>query len=158
MMKWVGLLICAYIVVWLPSQQVVFSQNGTYVNKSGINLTGLERSWKPIRFSKKQYARDIQHVSTYSFSMVRLPISYAYATPVFNTRSILGISPQHKLRWLIKKGAPEQVFVLALFDGGLTNDNYKERSLEPVSYTHLRAHETKANLVCRLLLEKKKKK
>src|SRR5665809_161021 len=30
--------------------------------------------------------------------------------------------------------------------------------LWPVSYTHLRAHETKANLVCRLLLEKKKKK
>src|SRR5660398_315497 len=28
---------------------------------------------------------------------------------------------------------------------------------DPVSYTHLRAHETKANLVCRLLLEKKKK-
>jgi len=29
-------------------------------------------------------------------------------------------------------------------------------SVAPVSYTHLRAHETKANLVCRLLLEKKK--
>ena len=28
--------------------------------------------------------------------------------------------------------------------------------LIPVSYTHLRAHETKANLVCRLLLEKYK--
>ena len=28
----------------------------------------------------------------------------------------------------------------------------------PVSYTHLRAHETGRNLVCRLLLEKKKKK
>ena len=28
---------------------------------------------------------------------------------------------------------------------------------DAVSYTHLRAHETKANLVCRLLLEKKKK-
>src|SRR5660397_272957 len=27
----------------------------------------------------------------------------------------------------------------------------------PVSYTHLRAHETKAKLVCRLLLEKKTK-
>ena len=26
----------------------------------------------------------------------------------------------------------------------------------PVSYTHLRAHETSAHLVCRLLLEKKK--
>ena len=29
-------------------------------------------------------------------------------------------------------------------------------SLEPVSYTHLRAHETVLDLVCRLLLEKKK--
>src|SRR5660398_313364 len=28
-------------------------------------------------------------------------------------------------------------------------------SPRPVSYTHLRAHETKPNLVCRLLLEKK---
>src|SRR5660398_318580 len=27
------------------------------------------------------------------------------------------------------------------------------QALAPVSYTHLRAHETKANLVCRLLLE-----
>src|SRR5678815_1463046 len=30
-------------------------------------------------------------------------------------------------------------------------------SPEPVSYTHLRAHETPEHLVCRLLLEKKKK-
>ena len=29
--------------------------------------------------------------------------------------------------------------------------------LAPVSYTHLRAHETDSYLVCRLLLEKKKK-
>ena len=29
--------------------------------------------------------------------------------------------------------------------------------LVPVSYTHLRAHETRHDLVCRLLLEKKKK-
>ena len=29
--------------------------------------------------------------------------------------------------------------------------------IKPVSYTHLRAHETGRNLVCRLLLEKKKK-
>ena len=28
--------------------------------------------------------------------------------------------------------------------------------VSPVSYTHLRAHETRSNLVCRLLLEKKK--
>ena len=30
--------------------------------------------------------------------------------------------------------------------------------INPVSYTHLRAHETVLDLVCRLLLEKKKKK
>ena len=30
-----------------------------------------------------------------------------------------------------------------------------QNGLNTVSYTHLRAHETKANLVCRLLLEKK---
>ena len=30
--------------------------------------------------------------------------------------------------------------------------------MKSVSYTHLRAHETGRNLVCRLLLEKKKKK
>ena len=29
-------------------------------------------------------------------------------------------------------------------------------SIETVSYTHLRAHETRHDLVCRLLLEKKK--
>ena len=29
-------------------------------------------------------------------------------------------------------------------------------ALEPVSYTHLRAHETVLDIVCRLLLEKKK--
>eukprot|EP00658_Telonema_sp_P-2_P011443 TRINITY_DN14364_c0_g2_i1.p1 TRINITY_DN14364_c0_g2~~TRINITY_DN14364_c0_g2_i1.p1 ORF type:complete len:270 (-),score=79.56 TRINITY_DN14364_c0_g2_i1:101-910(-) len=33
-----------------------------------------------------------------------------------------------------------------------------EFSFKPVSYTHLRAHETPEHLVCRLLLEKKKKK
>ena len=32
-----------------------------------------------------------------------------------------------------------------------------EDDVVPVSYTHLRAHETVLDLVCRLLLEKKKK-
>src|SRR5450756_1256269 len=34
----------------------------------------------------------------------------------------------------------------------------QEDMVRPVSYTHLRAHETRHDLVCRLLLEKKKKK
>src|SRR5678816_3623528 len=35
--------------------------------------------------------------------------------------------------------------------------DYLLKPIEPVSYTHLRAHETPEHLVCRLLLEKKKK-
>src|SRR5660397_7395 len=40
---------------------------------------------------------------------------------------------------------------------GLQSTIWDEAVKLSVSYTHLRAHETKANLVCRLLLEKKKK-
>ena len=36
------------------------------------------------------------------------------------------------------------------------SDELNHASLIPVSYTHLRAHETRHDLVCRLLLEKKK--
>ena len=36
------------------------------------------------------------------------------------------------------------------------NGNYYKYDVNPVSYTHLRAHETVLDLVCRLLLEKKK--
>ena len=43
---------------------------------------------------------------------------------------------------------------------GERHNNHKEayfKRPKPVSYTHLRAHETVLDLVCRLLLEKKKK-
>ena len=39
----------------------------------------------------------------------------------------------------------------------LLQNEFKSIKLEPVSYTHLRAHETVLDLVCRLLLEKKTK-
>ena len=45
------------------------------------------------------------------------------------------------------------VFVL----GGPGAGKGTQSDLMPVSYTHLRAHETRGNLVCRLLLEKKKR-
>ena len=35
---------------------------------------------------------------------------------------------------------------------------YSPNAIAPVSYTHLRAHETVLDLVCRLLLEKQKNK
>ena len=47
----------------------------------------------------------------------------------------------------------ELIIVISLIIGLLVT-----ASLIPVSYTHLRAHETRHDLVCRLLLEKKKNK
>src|SRR5450759_2527892 len=46
-----------------------------------------------------------------------------------------------------------QVFVTTM-----PYQNRPSRPTRTVSYTHLRAHETRHDLVCRLLLEKKKKK
>src|SRR5665811_1587075 len=40
---------------------------------------------------------------------------------------------------------------------GTVRDGLPSHGSSPVSYTHLRAHETVLDLVCRLLLEKKKK-
>src|SRR5450756_3074202 len=45
-----------------------------------------------------------------------------------------------------------------LLTEALEKCEYPSGDLAPVSYTHLRAHETRHDLVCRLLLEKKKKK
>src|SRR5450759_5529755 len=55
---------------------------------------------------------------------------------------------------------PSEVEVLNDLDGEIVNllRVCQWHHSEPVSYTHLRAHETRHDLVCRLLLEKKKKK
>ena len=50
----------------------------------------------------------------------------------------------------------EQLEVKESFKDGTGYVNDFIPTLEPVSYTHLRAHETSQDLVCRLLLEKKK--
>ena len=44
----------------------------------------------------------------------------------------------------------------AVRDGAAVVVRRRGRGAGPVSYTHLRAHETVLDLVCRLLLEKKK--
>src|SRR5660397_119650 len=60
----------------------------------------------------------------------------------------------------VPRGAELSVVVYRALQPGSTQPfgcHDDEEAAHPVSYTHLRAHETKANLVCRLLLEKKKK-
>ena len=51
---------------------------------------------------------------------------------------------------------PLNIAVLTVSD--TRNETSDTSGQYPVSYTHLRAHETVLDLVCRLLLEKKKKK
>ena len=43
-----------------------------------------------------------------------------------------------------------------LYRAQILLESEQHQALAPVSYTHLRAHETPEQLVCRLLLEKKK--
>ena len=54
--------------------------------------------------------------------------------------------------WKEAGGPPAQLIV----DSTIPIGKGMSSSAAPVSYTHLRAHETGAYLVCRLLLEKKK--
>uniref|UniRef100_UPI001CBE7DA4 GntT/GntP/DsdX family permease n=1 Tax=Pseudomonas sp. BF-R-16 TaxID=2832362 RepID=UPI001CBE7DA4 len=60
-----------------------------------------------------------------------------------------GIGSNQMLKWLDASLAPTAAIILIIGAGG----GFKQM---PVSYTHLRAHETRRHLVCRLLLEKKK--
>src|SRR5674476_467086 len=53
--------------------------------------------------------------------------------------------------------APVFMFTNLQLRAVLATDVKGENGFSAVSYTHLRAHETGRNLVCRLLLEKKKK-
>ena len=83
-----------------------------------------------------------------------------------------------RVRIVAQKGAPEWIGEVRTGSGyqssgpgalhiGLGDTSYVDsfevrwpdsEVYEPVSYTHLRAHETVLDLVCRLLLEKKKQK
>eukprot|EP00825_Cyclidium_porcatum_P015109 TRINITY_DN18374_c0_g1_i1.p1 TRINITY_DN18374_c0_g1~~TRINITY_DN18374_c0_g1_i1.p1 ORF type:complete len:136 (-),score=29.82 TRINITY_DN18374_c0_g1_i1:17-424(-) len=66
------------------------------------------------------------------------------------------------IQWQIPEQKTEKEPKNRIFD---LNEQREKRELQqhirimvqPVSYTHLRAHETRHDLVCRLLLEKKKK-
>ena len=52
-------------------------------------------------------------------------------------------------------GIETTVEIIERIEARVAKDKFINTS-EPVSYTHLRAHETVLDLVCRLLLEKKK--
>ena len=60
------------------------------------------------------------------------------------------------LRVVLGLGLGDALLVDELLDERVVLGDLAEGAVAPVSYTHLRAHETVLDLVCRLLLEKKK--
>src|SRR5678815_744366 len=76
-----------------------------------------------------------------------------------------GINPTTKVKDLTEAevNSIRSVLAKAAVEGDLRRENsmnikrLMDLGTYPVSYTHLRAHETPEHLVCRLLLEKKKK-
>src|SRR5450759_5811039 len=56
--------------------------------------------------------------------------------------------------YLLEPGKPG---LIPVSQKGLSESYFRSKKSMPVSYTHLRAHETRHDLVCRLLLEQKKK-
>src|SRR5665648_1202995 len=79
-------------------------------------------------------------------------------------QTVTGLMSGYISRKLFVRSSKNPLLRLAgvLVQYGVTNFVAKNsdsiKALGSVSYTHLRAHETRHDLVCRLLLEKKKKK
>ena len=104
--------------------------------------------------------RIMYHIRTYLSSAPKIRICRYVCTRATSPPPKKKLKAQHRLR----ERHTHNATVIA--QQGACND-YGQRyrgctcclmDTESVTYTHLRAHETEADLVCRLLLEKKKKK
>src|SRR5665213_4092810 len=91
-------------------------------------------------------SRDIKRLSSVSFKPIEMDVSDNVSV---NAAVDKIIKAEGKIEVLVNNAG-----------NGVTGPAYAMpvESARTVSYTHLRAHETGRNLVCRLLLEKKKKK
>src|SRR5665648_1222764 len=82
------------------------------------------------------------------------PLVFAVITLVRCNGFIFEVSFNGIAKYFNIDKAPNQLFRYRITVGEVT-DRGVFINPEPVSYTHLRAHETRHDLVCRLLLEKK---
>ena len=74
----------------------------------------------------------------------------AYVDDTFGERlGLVPVAPTNLPHFIIDR--------YAIWQGSLNGRTLLLMAIKAVSYTHLRAHETVLDLVCRLLLEKKKK-
>src|SRR5664279_5445400 len=88
---------------------------------------------------------------TLAFAQIVWSIAFQWVAVTGGDNGILGVWPE---KWA---AGPAGFYWLSLGAAALAVAALRMIVFSPVSYTHLRAHETDSYLVCRLLLEKKKK-
>eukprot|EP00658_Telonema_sp_P-2_P033060 TRINITY_DN24342_c0_g1_i2.p1 TRINITY_DN24342_c0_g1~~TRINITY_DN24342_c0_g1_i2.p1 ORF type:complete len:543 (-),score=129.46 TRINITY_DN24342_c0_g1_i2:112-1740(-) len=101
------------------------------------------------------------HPSSAILSEKERPIWVVYSDLLLTSKAYMKQVSRVKQEWIRDLVDSMKHVNLAELTGKVTSNKRKEPEPEappePVSYTHLRAHETPEHLVCRLLLEKKKK-
>eukprot|EP00658_Telonema_sp_P-2_P006910 TRINITY_DN12597_c0_g1_i2.p1 TRINITY_DN12597_c0_g1~~TRINITY_DN12597_c0_g1_i2.p1 ORF type:complete len:181 (+),score=47.85 TRINITY_DN12597_c0_g1_i2:170-712(+) len=125
------------------------------------SMTASKRCEHPEFQQKRIGFRNAMAMTSTSKEIVQLIVSRDHILEV-SAQEFENLNPQ-QLRSRIRISFPGESE--AIDWGGVAQEWFQmivpallDPKLGPVSYTHLRAHETPEHLVCRLLLEKKKKK
>ena len=125
--------------------------------RSGLNCTVLALTLNTCAYTTEIFAGAIRSVPAgeieaaraYGFSSVKLyrciilPSALRIALPAYSNEVILML---HSTALAFTATVPDLLKIAR---------DINSATYQPVSYTHLRAHETRHDLVCRLLLEKK---
>ena len=128
---------------------------GQKVHPIGMRV-GIIRDWDAKWYAEKEYA-DYLHEDLAIRKFVQKELADAAVSTIEIERAVNKVNVSlhtAKPGMVIGKGGAN-VDALRAKLNKLTG---KQVHINTVSYTHLRAHETRHDLVCRLLLEKKKKK
>src|SRR5450756_237267 len=110
-----------------------------------------------MRCSRHHFSRESTRVSqAHGSQKFTVPTSMALAPASMNSiTSSAVLMPPIPMTGIFTALAASHTMRRAI--GLMAGPDSPAVTLETVSYTHLRAHETRHDLVCRLLLEKKKK-
>eukprot|EP00658_Telonema_sp_P-2_P052706 TRINITY_DN4096_c0_g1_i3.p1 TRINITY_DN4096_c0_g1~~TRINITY_DN4096_c0_g1_i3.p1 ORF type:complete len:886 (-),score=243.24 TRINITY_DN4096_c0_g1_i3:66-2615(-) len=138
-----------------PSEGV---ESGLASKTSSETLMSSERLFEAVELAEEDEKRQLQHEQSCKLgrqTAQALGKLEGYTEPAMPEPNILLLGktgPEYLMSALAGTSAAslEHSLLLLPFSSAM-------HLLKPVSYTHLRAHETPEHLVCRLLLEKKKK-
>ena len=132
--------------------------------KAGVHFGHQTRYWNPKMGKYIFGARNKIHIINLEKTLPMFNEALTFVERLASGKNkILFVGTKRSAGKIVREEAARcgQPFVDHRWLGGMLT-NYKtirasiKRLRDPVSYTHLRAHETDSYLVCRLLLEKKK--